>query len=552
MLYGSITVNIYFIVVFPHFYFFFMPKYEKSGEKMQNEKTILTEISVENNTNAQLPTKEPFAQVKEDKRLYGRKIIYADYEPEDMNEQTIAEILNDIFSIHLQNSREIDYLEKYYKGFQPILEKVKEVRPTINNKVVENNAYFLVEFKKSFVFGKPIQYVQRGDVANVEVGALNSYMLAEDKYPKDTELAEDLYIAGIGHRLVLPDINEDSPFSIENLDSKTTFIVYSSSLPHKRLFGCTYTRGVKDTTVRGNIYTNNAFYKLTSGSPNMAFDVKFVKWHVLGEIPIFEYYLNKARLGIIEVVIDLLNKINSVTSDEIDGLEQFVQSLLVFINQDIDKEELENMLYLGAIKLWSPEQGKNADLKLISNEINHANTKIIHDRLFNTALNIVGIPKNSDKASGGDTGQARYLGEGWTMADARADGDEMEFKRCSKPELKMILRICRLAPNSEIKTLTLKDIDQKFTRNKSDNFLVKSQGMMNQIQSGVSPDVAMTTSGLYSDPNETFNKSMEFYGGIENWIKLFVGQVNKQLNENKVQTSSKEQEENSDEPKKEE
>ena len=229
-----------------------------------------------------------------------------------------------------------------------------------------------------------------------------------------------------------------------------------------------------------------------------------------------------------------------------------MQSLLVFINQDIDKEELENMLYLGAIKLWSPEQGKNADLKLISNEINHANTKIIHDRLFNTALNIVGIPKNSDKASGGDTGQARYLGEGWTMADARADGDEMEFKRCSKPELKMILRICRLAPNSEIKTLTLKDIDQKFTRNKSDNFLVKSQGMMNQIQSGVSPDVAMTTSGLYSDPNETFNKSMEFYGGIENWIKLFVGQVNKQLNENKVQTSSKEQEENSDEPKKEE
>ena len=72
---------------------------------------------------------------------------------------------------------------------------------------------------------------------------------------------------------------------------------------------------------------------------------------------------------------------------------------------------------------------------------------------------------------------------------------------------------------------------------------------MNQIQSGVSPDVAMTTSGLYSDPNETFNKSMEFYGGIQNWIKLFVGQAQKQLDENKAQTSSKEQEENGDEPK---
>ena len=37
---------------------------------------------------------------------------------------------------------------------------------------------------------------------------------------------------------------------------------------------------------------------------------------------------------------------------------------------------------------------------------------------------------------------------------------------------------------------------------------------------------------LYSDPNETFNKSMEFYGGIENWIKLFVGQANKQIKQN--------------------
>ena len=219
-----------------------------------------------------------------------------------------------------------------------------------------------------------------------------------------------------------------------------------------------------------------------------------------------------------------------VTFDGIDNIDMAIAYKGDYVY--IDRDDLKDMLELGAVKLYSPDPGKNADLKLISNEIKHDNTKVLHDRLFNTALNIVGIPKNSDKASGGDTGQARYLGEGWTMADARADGDEMEFKRCSKPELKLILRICRLAPDSQIKTLTLKDIDQKFTRNKSDNFLVKSQGMMNQIQSGISPDVAMTTSGLYSDPNETFNKSMEFYGGIENWIKLFVGQANKQLQEN--------------------
>lgn len=512
----------------------------KSGDKMENQETITTETTVGENNNAQVPTTTP-SDIKigpGEYRMFGRKIIYADYTEDQMNEQTIAKILNDVFSVHLQNANEIDYLEKYYKGYQPIIGKTKEVRPTINNTVVENNAYFITEFKKSYVFGEPIQYVQRGDIANAEVGILNSYMLAEDKYPKDTELAESLYISGIGHRLILPDINEDSPFSIENLDSKETFIVYSSYLPHKRLFACTYTKGVKDSTIRGSVYTKNAYYTLNKGIAETAFDVRFKKYHIMGDIPIFEYYLNKSRLGIIEVVMDILNQLNKVTSDEIDGLEQFIQSILVFVNQDIDKEDYEDLLDLGAVKIATSDPSRPADLKLLSNNIDHANTKVLHDRLFNTALNIVGIPKNSDKASGGDTGQARLLGEGWTMADERAKQDEMEFKRCAKPELNLILRICKLAPNSEIKTLTLKDIDQKFTRNKSDNFLVKSQGLMNQIQSGIAPDVAMTTSGLYSDTNEAFNKSMEFYGGVENWIKLFVAKASKQLNENATEKNS--------------
>ena len=481
-------------------------------------------------------------------RLYGRKVIYADYTEEQLNEQIITKILNDVFSVHMQNASEIDYLEKYYKGFQPILDKTKDVRPTINNIVVENNAYFVTEFKKSYVFGEPIQYVQRGDIANPEVSTLNSYMLAIDKFPKDTELAESLYISGIGHRLVLPSREEESPFCIENLDSKLTFVVYSSSLPHKKLFACTYTVGVKDSTIRGSIYTRNAYYTFSKGIVDSAFSVKFSQNHILGFIPIFEYYLNKSRLGIIEIVIDLLNQINRVTSDEIDGLEQFIQSILVFVNQDIDIEDYKDLLDLGAVKIATSDPSRPADLKLLSNNIDHSNTKILHDRLLNTALNIIGIPKNNEKSFGGDTGQARMLAEGWTMADERAKQDEMQFKRCSKPELELILKICKLSPSSEIKSLTINQVEQKFTRNKSDNFLVKSQGLMNQINSGVSPDVAMATSGLYSDTNEAYNKSMDFYGGIENWIKLFVGEANKQLREKKSDEniSNKKENETSD------
>ncbi len=504
----------------------------KSGDKMETEEISKTELE-ENTTIPERPVETLETNKIGPQELYtfGRKVIYADYKEEDMNAENITKILNDVFSVHLMNSSEIDYLEKYYKGYQPIWNKTKDVRPTINNIVVENNAYFITEFKKSYVFGEPIQYVQRGDVANEEVSTLNSYMLAEGKYTKDTILAEDLYKFGIGHRLILPNITEDSPFEIENLDSKTTFCVYSSYLPHKKLFACTYSRGIKDMSIKGSIYTKDSFYSFESGSLTFAFKVQFVQNHILGIIPIFEYYLNKSRLGIIEVVMSILNALNRISSNDLDGLEQFVQSILVFINNEVDAETYQKILAMGAVQLNTSDPSRPADVKQLTNTLEHSNTKVLHDRLFNTALNIVGIPKNSDKVSGGDTAQARLLGEGWTMADERAKQDEAFFKECSKEELKLILKICKLDPNSEIKNLTIKNVEQKFTRNKSDNFLVKSQGLMNQIQSGIAPDVAMTTSGLYSDTNEAFNKSMDFYGGVENWIKLFISKTSEKINE---------------------
>jgi len=479
-------------------------------------------------------SKSNWKQIAPDEiRLFGRKVIYADYNEEDMNEETIAKILTDVFPIHLDNVAQIDYLEKYYKGYQPIIGKKKEVRPTINNTVVENNAYFVTEFKKSYVFGEPIQYVQRGEIANDEVSVLNSYMLEIEKYPKDMELAESMYISGIGHRIVLPSNDNESPFNIENLDSKMTFVVYSSFLPHKKLFACTYTIGVKDNMLRGSIYTKTGYYKINKENLASTFEVTFVKPHILGRIPILEYNLNKSRLGIIEIVMDIFNQINRITSNEMDGLEQYVQSLLVFVNQDIDPEDFKDLLDLGAVKIATSDPSRPADIKLLSNNIDHLNTKTLHDRLLNNALTIIGIPKNNEKSTGGDTGQARMIGEGWTMADERAKQDEMQFKRCANPELELILRICKLTPRSEINTLTVKQVEQKFTRNKSDNFLVKSQGMMNQIKSGIAPDVAMASSGLYSDTNEVYNKSMEFYGGVDKWIQLFFGEANKQLNDNK-------------------
>jgi hypothetical protein len=107
------------------------------------------------------------------------------------------------------------------------------------------------------------------------------------------------------------------------------------------------------------------------------------------------------------------------------------------------------------------------------------------------------------------------------MANRRALKEENKFRMCSKPEVELMLSICE-AQNSGITTLTMQELEMKSTRNNSDNFLTKAQGMSNLITSGVSPDIAFAKSGLFSDSNDVFTKSMDFYGGEQGWIEAFI------------------------------
>ena len=470
-----------------------------------------------------------------EKRLYGRRKIYADYSPNEMNKETIQKILNDKFYIHEQNAEEIDYLYKYYKGKQPILNKTKVVRENINNIVLENNALFAVEFKKGYVFGEPIQYVQRGDIANTEVAILNSYMTAEDKHGKDCELAEWLYIAGIGTRMILADSeNEESPFTIYNLDPRTSFKVYENGLGNKDLFGCVYFIQ-DDGTKKGTIYTKNKTYTFKGDLGK--FEVNEINneykgSHVLGRVPVFEYQLNQSRLGILEIVLSMTNALNKISSNDLDGLEQFIQSLVVFVNNDVDAETFKELMELGAVKVKSENPSSPADVKLLVNQLSHSDTKVIYDRIYNNLLTIIGIPTSKKTSSGGDTGQAVQLSEGWEIANDRAKQDELAFKSTSKEELKFILNICKKAVASGITKLTVKDVEIKFTRHKLDNLLVKTQALLNMVKSGMAFDCALIISGLCSDPNEVYLKSIEFYGGKEKWIEYFAGnQKNKEVTE---------------------
>ena len=77
--------------------------------------------------------------------LFGRKVIYTDVE--HVTRGNVVDVLQKAMPIHQMNRADIEYLYRYYKGDQPILGRVKDVRPEINNKIVVNRANEIVSFK---------------------------------------------------------------------------------------------------------------------------------------------------------------------------------------------------------------------------------------------------------------------------------------------------------------------------------------------------------------------------------------------------------------------
>lgn len=505
--------------------------------------------------NASLLTDEP-TTVKpfngEPINFFGRRKIYSSLQKSELTPEAILEILPSVLRIHDLNSSEIEYLWNYYKGKQPILQKEKKVRADINNKVLENHAYEIVEFKKSNDFGEPVQYVQKGekdsDKVNPEISLLNKFMESEDKSSLDLDLSEWQCICGTAYRWFDTDTdadNDDAPFELAIPDPRRTFVVRSSDVKEEQLFCGTYSwftdnEAFQDTMVGVQfipaqyriitIYTDDFVLKIREGTADEGHKLNIINQSMMvsgksmeiQKYPlepkgqrIIEYPLNNARMGIIEIVMSQLNAINKVKSDDLDGIDQFVQSLLVFINQDVTVDDVKELEEAGAIKVFSNDPSKPADVKLLTQQLLHSETKIVTDDLYDKMLTILGIPRLNDKPSGGDTGQARLLGEGWTMAYQRAKQDDLNFKKAERMFLKAILSICkddRRDVKDKIKDLRISDIDIKIPRDKSDNMLTKAQTLLELLQAGVYPETAYTVVGLFSDPHDVYEKSVKYQG----------------------------------------
>lgn len=468
------------------------------------------------------------------KALFGRKVIYTD--ETEITANNVGSVILNAMPAHVANRCEINYLYNYYKGKQPILERTKEVREEINNKVVCNIAYDIVDFKVSYLLGSAFAYVS--DKAKSEDTALlNDYMNQVGKETLDRELIEWNHICGTAYRYVQAlnpsDVNKgDAPFDLFTLDPRTTFVIYSSTFKKTRMAAVTYTISETDGHVRNFVvYTKKKTFTFDADDKDNITGFTEAD-NPLDEIPIYEYPANNARLGAFEIVLPLLDAYNRITSNDVDGVELQIQSFLKFINCDLDDNGLANLREYGAIKIKSID-GAPADVDTVKTDYSYDGANITKEDIYRNILMICGMPVVGNGKSISANNGAMYISSGFSQAEAKAKASETMFTGSERLMLNLVLKICKTTGKDKLE-IRSSDIECKSPRTNYENLQVKAQVLCEMLNTPrVHPKLAFESCGLFSDPENAYITSEEHYQkSLEEWKVEDVLEIDKVVNNN--------------------
>lgn len=441
------------------------------------------------------------------KGCYGRKIAYTDVET--ITSENIVKVIGNCIGAFYYNKTVIEYLWNYYKGDQPVLYRTKVSNEDICNSIVENHSYEIVQFKVGQTYGEPIQFVSRkeDDATNKAVDTLNDYMENANKQEKDIKAGEWQSATGTSFKAAQFS-NGDIPFRIVAPTPMNTFVIYNRGTEEPILS----VQELKDENGKSykQCYTDTHECKIVNS--------QVVDWklHAFGGNPIVEFPNNHERLSDIEIVISMLDAINNMQSNRMDGIEQFVQSWIKFVNCDIDEEQFEKMKMSHALVVKSINKDNKSDVDVMDRELNQTQAQVAKEDVWDNALSILAIP-NKQGNTGGDTQGAVELRNGWDFSKTRAKLKDPIVKSCEKKLAKVVLNIIRIKDHDL--GISVRDFDVQINHSPQDNMYTKAQTLQLLLQSGIHPLIAVRTVGLWGDSEKTYLQSKPYFSNLYKTIE---------------------------------
>lgn len=442
--------------------------------------------------------------------FHGRAPLLTTYR--DIDSENVLEALAEIETDKMANLQQIEYLFKYVKGEQPILNRTKKTRKDINNKVIVNMALEIRDFRTSYFLGEPCQFVSRTDNSS-KVNALNKAFQTKGKDAIDLQIASDVFTCGVGFRMLQPAFGEEVPFSFYRLDPRQTYVIRWNGYTKEPVMAVwEYIANPGDVTPSKIVYTKqNTIYINSVGT------IVSVEPHAFAGIPIVEYRFNDERMSSFEPVMSMLETVNLLESNRTDSIEQFVQAYLKFKNCEVTEASFATFLEKGAIMIPPAANGQDSDVDLVSRELNQGYVQTAIDDLKAQIRSIVGLPSQSDgNTSDSSNNGASVVKNGWEKAETLAKMAQAFFIQSEFEFLDILLKLLKRGGDRTIGGLKMSDVAMAFNRRNYTDIQSKSQVLTTMLESNkIDPRDAYTACGLFTDPNAAYARGMAYYKSVQ-------------------------------------
>lgn len=264
------------------------------------------------------------------------KFVYpkSDYDENKISKKDILNLINK----HRAFVEKIIRNQEYYKGKHAIQGRTRAANAP-NAKITCNHAKDISDTAAGYFMGSPVTYENTGesDIENLLVAFDNANV--DDT---DAELALDLSINGLAYEYIYV---KDGVLKSKVLDAANSFMVVDDTIEENELFGVYYWKKKDDKhgKVRyvATIMTENYVYDTVLIGEDDDTKLKDKRKHMMGEVPLIEYLNNKYAIGDFEQQIPLIDAYNTLMSDRINDIEQFIDAILIIYGASLGDDEEE-------------------------------------------------------------------------------------------------------------------------------------------------------------------------------------------------------------------
>ncbi len=355
-----------------------------------------------------------------------------------INSQNVSEWLGEYKNSILPIRKK---LGDYYDGKNEII-KQNAVQGRPNYSINVNMAKYITDVATGYTFGKLVSYsVQEEEYYGLleKISTINKFNYTEEL---DYHIGGDMSTYGVAYQLVyLDNKNRHLPLKFKRLMPERTFMVSDNSIEENIFCAVYFHDYIENKQYKTKVYVwDETFIYVFDGFGNY-FNLTSKQIHHLGQIPVIQSLNNDDGYGDFQMVLDLLDSLNLMVSNNTDDLQSISNAILAVTGGKLGEEEIGQInkykvanLPLGADMHWVI---KNANIEGVLGQIQH---------LLEFIFQISMVPDLSDDAFAGNLSGVAMQFKMWGI-DQLWTSKIRKYKTCLYKRLAMVLKAIGQEPS---------------------------------------------------------------------------------------------------------